>query len=38
MGPATGIGFAAGMDVDPERKEVYAVNNDGGGVVVFGYD
>src|SRR6185503_4915619 len=23
MGPATGIGFVAGMDVDPERKEVY---------------
>jgi DNA-binding beta-propeller fold protein YncE len=38
MGPDTGIGFIAGMDVDPERKEVYAVNNDGGGVVVFGYD
>lgn len=38
IGPATGIGFVAGMDVDPERREVYAVNNDGGGVVVFGYD
>jgi DNA-binding beta-propeller fold protein YncE len=37
-GPDSGIGFIAGMDVDPERKEVYAVNNDGGGVVVFGYD
>ena len=34
----TGIGFIAGVAVDPERKEVYAVNNDGGGVVVFGYD
>ena len=38
LGPDTGIGFVAGMDVDPERKEVYAVNNDGGGVVIFGYD
>lgn len=38
LGPDTGIGFIAGADVDPERKEVYAVNNDGGGVVVFGYD
>jgi hypothetical protein len=38
MGPDTGIGFVAGMDVDPERKEVYAINNDGGGIVVFGYD
>jgi DNA-binding beta-propeller fold protein YncE len=38
LGPDTGIGFIAGADVDPERKEVYAVNNDGGGIVVFGYD
>jgi hypothetical protein len=38
MGPDTGIGFIAGMDIDRERKEVYAVNNDGGGIVVFGYD
>lgn len=38
LGPDTGIGFIAGADVDPQRKEVYAVNNDGGGVVVFGYD
>jgi 6-phosphogluconolactonase (cycloisomerase 2 family) len=38
IGPDSGIGFIAGMDIDPERKEVYAVNNDGGGVVVFGYD
>lgn len=38
VGPDSGIGFIAGMDIDPERKEVYAVNNDGGGVVVFGYD
>lgn len=38
LGPETGIGFIAGADVDPQRKEVYAVNNDGGGVVVFSYD
>jgi DNA-binding beta-propeller fold protein YncE len=38
LGPDTGIGFIAGADVDPVRKEVYAVNNDGGGVVVFSYD
>jgi DNA-binding beta-propeller fold protein YncE len=38
IGPQTGIGFIAGIAVDPERKEVYAVNNDGGGVVVFNYD
>jgi DNA-binding beta-propeller fold protein YncE len=38
LGPNTGIGFIAGSDIDPRRKEVYAVNNDGGGVVVFAYD
>lgn len=38
LGPDTGIGFIAGGDVDPRHKEVYAVNNDGGGVVVFSYD
>ena len=38
MGPDAGIGFIAGVAVDPERKEVYTANNDGGGVVIFGYD
>jgi DNA-binding beta-propeller fold protein YncE len=38
LGPDTGIGFIAGSEIDPQRKEVYAVNNDGGGVVVFSYD
>lgn len=38
LGPDTGIGFIAGGEADPERKEFYAVNNDGGGVVVFGYE
>ena len=38
LGPNTGIGFIAGSDIDTKRKEVYAVNNDGGGVVVFSYE
>ena len=38
LGPDTGIGFIAGVAVDPERKEVYTANNDGGGVVIFSYD
>ncbi|MBA2305069.1 MAG: hypothetical protein H0W08_20900 [Acidobacteria bacterium] len=38
LGPDTGIGFIAGVAADAQRKEVYAVNNDGGGVVIFGYD
>ena len=38
LGPDSGIGFIAGNEVDPKNKEVYAVNNDGGGVVVFSYD
>ena len=38
LGPNTGIGFIAGADIDTRRKEVYAVNNDGGGVVVFSYE
>lgn len=38
IGPDAGIGFVAGLAIDTERKEVFAVNNDGGGVVVFAYD
>ena len=38
LGPDSGIGFIAGAEVDAKRQEVYAVNNDGGGVVVFRYD
>ena len=38
LGPDSGIGFIAGAEVDPKNKEAYAVNNDGGGVVVFSYD
>lgn len=38
VGPQTGLGFTTGIAVDTERKEIYAVNNDGGGMVMFGYD
>ena len=38
VGPRTGLGFTTGIAADPERHEIYAVNNDGGGVVVFNYD
>jgi DNA-binding beta-propeller fold protein YncE len=38
FGPETGIGFIAGVAVDPGHKEIYAVNNDGGGIVIFAYD
>jgi hypothetical protein len=38
FGPDTQIGFVAGVEVDPSRKEFYTVNNDGGDkMVVFGY-
>jgi 6-phosphogluconolactonase (cycloisomerase 2 family) len=38
VGPNTGLGFMTGVAVDTERKEVYGVNNDGGGMVMFRYD
>ncbi len=38
MGPDANIGFIAGVGLDPERKEVYVVNNDvEDRVVVFDY-
>ncbi len=38
-GPETKVGFMAGVDVDPAKRELYAVNNDAGdSVVVFSYD
>lgn len=38
-GPRTEMGFVAGIAVDPERKEVYVVNNDiEDRLVVFGYE
>jgi DNA-binding beta-propeller fold protein YncE len=39
FGPKTQLGFIAGVEVDPRRKEFYTVNNDGGDrMVVFTYD
>jgi DNA-binding beta-propeller fold protein YncE len=39
FGPKTQLGFIAGVEVDPVRKEFYTVNNDGGDrMVVFAYD
>lgn len=39
FGSKTQLGFIAGVEVDPSRKEFYTVNNDGGDrMVVFRYD
>ncbi len=39
VGPTTGIGYVAGVAVDPVRREVYTVNNDiEDRLVVFPYD
>jgi DNA-binding beta-propeller fold protein YncE len=39
LGPQTEMGFVAGIAVDPERQEVYVVNNDiEDRLVVFGYE
>jgi DNA-binding beta-propeller fold protein YncE len=39
IGPETEIGFISGVEVDPARRELYAVNNDiEDRVVVFDYD
>ena len=39
IGPQTEVGFIAGVEVDPERREIYAVNNDiEDRVAVFDYD
>lgn len=38
-GPATGMMFIAAITVDPERKEIYTVDNDiGDRMMVFSYD
>src|SRR2546427_4501994 len=38
FGPKTKLGFIAGVEVDPVRKEVYTVNNDSGDLLtVFSY-
>jgi len=39
MGPETGIGFVAGVAMDPEHRELFTVNNDvEDRLVVFDYD
>lgn len=38
MGPATEMVFVAGVQLDPERREMYVADNDAWGVRVFGYD
>ncbi len=38
MGPATEMGFVAGVAVDPEKRELYVAENDAWGVRVFSYD
>ncbi len=38
FGPKAQLGYIAGVEVDPKRKEFYTVNNDGGDrMVVFAY-
>jgi DNA-binding beta-propeller fold protein YncE len=38
FGPKTKLGYIAGVEVDPKRKEFYTVNNDGADrMVVFSY-
>jgi len=39
VGPKTRLGYIAGVEVDPARKEFYTVNNDSGDLlIVFSYD
>jgi DNA-binding beta-propeller fold protein YncE len=39
IGPQTEVGFISGVEVDPDRREIYAANNDvEDRVVVFDYD
>jgi len=39
FGPKTRLGYIAGVEVDPPRKEFYTVNNDSGDLLtVFSYD
>ena len=37
-GSKVNLGFIAGVTLDPTRREIYTVNNDGGGLVVHSYD
>lgn len=38
IGAKVNLGFIAGVTLDPTRREMYTVNNDGGGLVVHSYD
>ena len=38
FGPASSLGFIAGIQVDPVEKEVFVAKNDGSGIRVFSYD
>ena len=38
IGPRTELGFIAGVALDPQRREAWVVNNDGGGIGIFSYD
>ena len=38
FGPKTGMGFVAGIQVDPSKKEIYIAENDGWGLRTFPYD
>ena len=38
LGAKVELGFIAGVTVDPTRREMFTVNNDGGGLVVHAYD
>ena len=38
IGSRVNLGFVAGVALDPLRREIYAVNNDGGGLTVHSYD
>lgn len=38
LGSKVELGFIAGVTLDTTRREIYTVNNDGGGLVVHSYD
>src|SRR5262249_51040262 len=38
MGPATEMGFVAGVALDPDNKEIYVAENDAWGIRTFSYD
>lgn len=38
VGSKVNLGFIAGVTLDPVRREIYTVNNDGGGLTVHSYD